>query len=249
MDEWKYSSGILYMAVYGHIVGPTRIPDMMDGKVVDSESVAVMTTAFLTNGDGGASVGTITVGLEDEGEVYSQSPCAVRCQLAVTVYDPAVALGEGAMARYKLFVEIYRDIDGAGLSLRNRLSLGISDHNYNYSYSEIEYLSFQNLLKVAGANDGQIMYDLGSGIGKAVVAAALSGIKFMRCVGFEILPILHENAVQVINEVKRCMQSRSITGAGGNGGSVDSESDRSRGNYLSIAAASLNVGLPLMDVR
>ena len=107
---------------------------------------------------------------------------------------------------------------------------------------------------MAGANDGQTMYDLGSGIGKAVVAAALSGIKFMRCVGYEILPTLHENAMQVIKEVKRCMQIQnpSTSGGGGAGSSnfdLQNGKSSSRGNYLSIAASSLNVGMPLMDVR
>jgi hypothetical protein len=34
-----------------------------------------------------------------------------------------------------------------------------------------------------GARDGQVFVDLGSGSGKAVAAAALSGIKFLRCIG------------------------------------------------------------------
>ena len=46
-----------------------------------------------------------------------------------------------------------------------------------------EFPSFILLLEESGARDGQVFVDLGSGVGKAVVAAALSGISFVRCIG------------------------------------------------------------------
>jgi hypothetical protein len=39
------------------------------------------------------------------------------------------------------------------------------------------------MLEDVGAREGQVFVDLGSGTGKAVVAAALSGTKFLRCIG------------------------------------------------------------------
>ena len=46
---------------------------------------------------------------------------------------------EGDLSRYKLFLEIFKDVDGQGMLIRERTKLKIDD--YNYIYSEIEYVS------------------------------------------------------------------------------------------------------------
>lgn len=46
-----------------------------------------------------------------------------------------------------------------------------------------EYPSFVRLLEDVGARDGMVFADLGCGTGRALVAAALSEIKFLRCIG------------------------------------------------------------------
>jgi len=71
----------------------------------------------------------------------------------------------------------------------------------NFTYGEVNLLSFLRLLDrvrsyrttVTGSVTmaGKAFYDLGSGVGKCVVAAALHPICFSRCVGVELLPGLH----------------------------------------------------------
>lgn len=65
----------------------------------------------------------------------------------------------------------------------------------NLAYGEVDFFSFVNALhddQMISATDGMVFYDLGSGIGKATIAAALSGIAFLRCTAIEILPELEE---------------------------------------------------------
>ena len=123
------------------------------------------------------------------------------------------------LSRYNLFRDIYAAIDGNILSHKDRSTQtalsrtssfkgsvasdrsfsNIPVDDYSLTYQEIDYVSFLELLKEAGAVDGQIFYDLGCGSGKGVVAAALSGIRFVKCVGIEILPTLAYCATEVVN--------------------------------------------------
>jgi response regulator RpfG family c-di-GMP phosphodiesterase len=104
-------------------------------------------------------------------------------------------------------------------------SSSTSNNNYNYymrmsdelgldemslTYYEVEYLPFQTLLHDIGAVDGQIFYDLGCGIGKALVAASLSGIRFMKCIGVEILPSLSSTAQSIVNTLSSVQHLKSI---------------------------------------
>jgi hypothetical protein len=58
------------------------------------------------------------------------------------------------------------------------------------SYNEVEFTSFVALLHSVPVMDGEIFYDLGCGVGKSLVAAALSGICLLKVIGFEVLPSL-----------------------------------------------------------
>lgn len=63
-------------------------------------------------------------------------------------------------------------------------------------YGEIDFFSFAALLEGADPQEGEVFVDLGSGTGKAVVAAALLyGHKFRRCVGIELLPTLFKGSL------------------------------------------------------
>jgi hypothetical protein len=105
-------------------------------------------------------------------------------------------------------------------------SSSTSNNNYNYymrmsdelgldemslTYYEVEYLPFQTLLYDIGAVDGQIFYDLGCGVGKALIAASLSGIRFMKCIGVEILPSLSSTAQAIVNTLSSVQHLKSIT--------------------------------------
>jgi len=107
------------------------------------------------------------------------------------------------ITRFNLFSEAFSNINGNLLSQKDRESSKLMlENEYMYTYGEIEYTSFQDILQQAGAVDGQIFYDLGAGCGKAVFAAALaSKVRFLKCVGIELLPTLCYCASSVVAAV------------------------------------------------
>lgn len=84
------------------------------------------------------------------------------------------------------FQQLYQLIDGFSLSRKARLHYD----NLDYIYGEIEFLSFIALLSLHQPNNETIFYDLGSGIGKAVIACALV-YPVQKAIGIELLPSLH----------------------------------------------------------
>ena len=72
------------------------------------------------------------------------------------------------------------------------------------TYGEIEFLSLGEIFytiqeRYGGLPQGGIFYDLGSGTGKGILAAALLG-SFSDCCGIEILNSLYEISLQLIEE-------------------------------------------------
>jgi hypothetical protein len=41
------------------------------------------------------------------------------------IYDETKSLSEGLLARYKMFLEVFREIDGGGISIRERAKLEV----------------------------------------------------------------------------------------------------------------------------
>jgi trans-aconitate methyltransferase len=104
---------------------------------------------------------------------------------------------------------IYEKVDGHQLSLTDRkYETAQSPHlraqdDHNVTYFETEYAALVQLLHQAGAANGQVFYDLGCGTGKALLSAALSGIRFVKCVGVEVLPTLANAAQDRVNALVR----------------------------------------------
>lgn len=95
---------------------------------------------------------------------------------------------------------------GKSTSRKERKSKGLLAPHL--AYSEIEYMSLgltlEKIKKYFGGleTSGGVFYDLGSGLGKAVCAAAiLHG--FDKCVGVEVLEGLHEAALDVADKFER----------------------------------------------
>ena len=263
MSEWKYTGGTLYFSIYGLSVDTettttqqaTATASAAGGAVDPHESIhgtSYMSStrdhshSMDTTSGGGVShlfhparppmvkeLNPTTSFLLPSQPSSSSSSSSLSCQIMFGIHDESMSLSDNALARFHLYRDVYRDVDGTGLSLRERSRLSLDDNNF--SYGEIEYLSFQQLLVDAGAGDGQVLYDLGSGVGRAVVAAALSGIRFLRCVGIEALPALHDCAHDIIEEIQRCMSMR------GTGNSLPP--------HLLVPTYTLPAGLPLMEVR
>lgn len=83
---------------------------------------------------------------------------------------------------------------------RNRLGLS---RESSLTYGEIEFKSFGEIFFTIknryNLPEGGVFYDLGSGVGKALVAAALLG-SFSECIGIEILDGLHSVSQKLVEE-------------------------------------------------
>ena len=67
----------------------------------------------------------------------------IFCNIEIYSYDDVRKLNEGGLARFKMFLDVFADIDGTGISLRERARLMLDDATH--SYGEIEYIDFQQV--------------------------------------------------------------------------------------------------------
>ncbi|MDO8741571.1 MAG: hypothetical protein Q7J11_00310 [Candidatus Roizmanbacteria bacterium] len=95
-----------------------------------------------------------------------------------------------------IFDQLYSNIDGYKISLQSQKEL-----SYWYSghiYGEITYDGFINMLTKADPKKGEIFYDLGSGMGKAVIIASLL-FDFSKVIGIEKLSGLFNESKKVLS--------------------------------------------------
>lgn len=89
----------------------------------------------------------------------------------------------------RVFNEIYKNHKGFEISKLARKKMDAPE----YVYGEIEFLSFIALLSLTKPNNDTVFYDLGSGTGKAVLAAAMV-FPLKKSVGIELFKELFQNA-------------------------------------------------------
>lgn len=89
---------------------------------------------------------------------------------------------------YRNLKELFKDADGSVLSKQDREALGIDA--YELTYGEMPFVTFAAILATIEPKPDTIFYDLGSGTGKIVIAAALLH-NFKACHGVELLPSLY----------------------------------------------------------
>jgi hypothetical protein len=90
-----------------------------------------------------------------------------------------------------IYEKLYEDANGFKLSNQARQT-----HNaIEYTYGEIEFLPFIALLSLVKPDKDTVFYDLGSGIGKAVLAYAMV-YPAHKYVGIELFSELHQSACQ-----------------------------------------------------
>lgn len=100
----------------------------------------------------------------------------------------------------KLFEDLYTGVNGFKLSKAARATHDAIE----YTYGEIDFLSFIALLSLVPMNKETVFYDLGSGVGKAVLACAMV-YKIKKSCGLEYFKSLHETAcvqVQSLHSIK-----------------------------------------------
>lgn len=92
-----------------------------------------------------------------------------------------------------IFEHIFEPINGFRLSEQARKASGTD--NSEWVYGEIEFYDFIKILECTNPKPNEIFYDFGTGVGKALVVAALF-YPFKKCVGIE----LFENLASVAKE-------------------------------------------------
>jgi SAM-dependent methyltransferase len=92
---------------------------------------------------------------------------------------------------------IYRQVDGFALSRQAREKHDALD----YIYGEINFLSFIALLSLTKPNENTVFYDLGCGVGKAVLACAMV-YSVHKSMGVELLPELYTSACEQKNKLQ-----------------------------------------------
>lgn len=96
------------------------------------------------------------------------------------------------------FDTLFSSIDGFALSKQARISGDAPE----YCYGEIVFMPFIALLSLCKINENTVFYDLGSGVGKAVIACAMM-FDAKQCIGVELFSELHQAARLSLNQLKR----------------------------------------------
>lgn len=77
-------------------------------------------------------------------------------------------------------------------------------NNPEFIYGDIDTLGFHNILEKANPAMGEVFYDLGSGSGKAVFAAALY-FDFKKCYGVELMDVLYKQSLNNLAKAKKLL--------------------------------------------
>jgi len=93
----------------------------------------------------------------------------------------------------KIINQIYNDIDGHSISAQAKKKLNYTDKTL--VYGEILIDSFCEILKEVNPKENEVFYDLGCGVGKPVIAAALL-FPFNKSIGIELLKEIYLGAIQ-----------------------------------------------------
>ncbi len=112
---------------------------------------------------------------------------SIKRRVAIWRWRNALALDKHAIA----FQHLFADIDGFTLSRQAR-----TNHDaIEYIYGEIDFTTFIALLSLTNPDKETVFYDLGSGVGKAVLACAMVFTVKKSC-GIELFSELHQCALR-----------------------------------------------------
>ena len=111
---------------------------------------------------------------------------------------PRAAAGREQQLYEKAFAGLDREAGLALASLSHERKPRVPGSTW--FYGELSFEAARDILERASPKQGDVFVDLGSGLGKMVLAAA-SGKVFGECRGIEILPELHDKANQALEEL------------------------------------------------
>lgn len=97
----------------------------------------------------------------------------------------------------RTFQDLYKEVNGFMLSRQARKK----QDAFEFTYGEIEFLPFIALLSLVKIDNNTVFYDLGSGIGKAVLACAMV-YPVRKSIGIELFQELHLSACEQAKKLK-----------------------------------------------
>ncbi|MBL7481633.1 hypothetical protein [Legionella bononiensis] len=98
----------------------------------------------------------------------------------------------------QVFNQLYAEVDGFSLSRQARQNQ--VEDAIEYTYGEIEFFPFVALLSLVNPDCDTVFYDLGCGVGKAVIACGMV-YPVRKSVGVEILPELYASACSQVQKL------------------------------------------------
>lgn len=106
----------------------------------------------------------------------------------------------------QLFKRNHAKMTSAGFRMVHRIQ------NQEFVYGEIDFFSFYCLLEKTKPQAHEVFYDLGSGAGKAVFAAAFF-FDFTKSCGIELLEPLYNKATKTLNKAKGELEDHRLSEA------------------------------------
>jgi precorrin-6B methylase 2 len=116
--------------------------------------------------------------------------------------------GSKVLNQVKQLELLYQRVFAEAISRLDRSRLGFNEDAF--IYGEIDFLSFILILQKIEPKPNEIYYDLGSGSGKSVLAAALS-CHFSKSCGIELLPGLVKLAHKQLERAKQLWPSADLS--------------------------------------
>lgn len=110
-------------------------------------------------------------------------------------------LPDEQQAKSRYFHSLFSEVDGSSVSQSERKRLQVLCQS-EFTYGEVEFEHLIALLDLCQPTPGSVFWDLGSGSGKCLVAAALLYPHFSSVNGVEYLPKLYELSTTVVSQLQ-----------------------------------------------
>ncbi len=136
---------------------------------------------------------------------WSLDPSVLRTRILQRVTSSSFAVNHAEATFHQVFSDISAE-DARQLSATSRAEDSLSA-NGDFTYGEINFRSFASILRGVHTTPGSRLLDLGAGIGKPVIAAALL-FDFQACVGIEQLRGLYKVACSRPKRLLRLLQGQ-----------------------------------------
>ena len=131
--------------------------------------------------------------------VFSPEKC--EFQVSITEIELIELLSEKNQHLFQLFNSYFRPFHGSELSLSDRKRLNLPDYG-QFTYGEIDFIWLIPLLEICEIRPGEVFWDLGCGVGKCLIGAALLYPELREVKGVELLESLYTACEECVRRVE-----------------------------------------------